>query len=177
LAHMFVVKLPNFFNRHFNHAHTQQDSEIMSLRQMRNGLPSGSGRIRTLLPLTERTPLPNPLPTSWGEGIGRSHGSSVKMHPVVVRHETCLSTAAVSDGTLFTARATSCWTSAGWRYPLAVYHKVIRASRYSVKTGGRRDFGRFGGLATGIKQAKECQGLDKRSLACLHRMTEPQGNG
>src|SRR5208283_4621170 len=23
----------------------------------------------------------NPLPTSWGEGIGRSHGSSVKMSP------------------------------------------------------------------------------------------------
>jgi hypothetical protein len=39
---MFVVKLPNFLNRHFNHAHTQQDSEIMSRRQMRNGLPSRS---------------------------------------------------------------------------------------------------------------------------------------
>jgi hypothetical protein len=41
------------------------------------------GCIRTLLPLTERTPLPNPLPTSWGEGIGRSHGRSVRMRPVV----------------------------------------------------------------------------------------------
>ncbi|MGD1085641.1 MAG: carbamoyltransferase HypF, partial [Verrucomicrobiota bacterium] len=30
----------------------------------------------------ERTPLPNPLPTAWGEGISKLHGSSVKMRPL-----------------------------------------------------------------------------------------------
>jgi hypothetical protein len=42
---------------------------------------AGAGRILTLLPSTKRTPLPNPLPTSWGEGIGRLRRSSVRMRP------------------------------------------------------------------------------------------------
>jgi len=31
----------------------------------------------------ERTPLPNPLPTSWGEGTGKSDCGSVEIHPVM----------------------------------------------------------------------------------------------
>jgi len=32
----------------------------------------------------DQTPLPNPLPTSWGEGIGKSHGGGIKMRPLIL---------------------------------------------------------------------------------------------
>ena len=32
----------------------------------------------------DQTPHPNPLPTSWGEGIGKSHGGGIKMRPARV---------------------------------------------------------------------------------------------
>jgi hypothetical protein len=32
----------------------------------------------------KRTPLPNPLPTAWGEGIDKSRGSSVRMRPPIL---------------------------------------------------------------------------------------------
>ena len=53
---------------------------------------AASGRIWTLLLWMEQTPLPaygHPLPAPRGEGIGKSHGSSVKMHPYRARREFC----------------------------------------------------------------------------------------
>jgi deoxyribonuclease-4 len=68
----------------------QQVDSLVGLKQIlaRAHLDTAPGRM-------ERTPLPNPLPTAWGEGIRNLHGGSVEMRPVSPRGEGLFQTDAV----------------------------------------------------------------------------------
>jgi hypothetical protein len=75
------VKVMSGFDRVSPHRQIVCKCFTMNNLQHKSGQARSKGRILTLLPSTKRTPLPNPLPTSWGEGIGRLRRSSVRMRP------------------------------------------------------------------------------------------------